>query len=83
MHVCVCKKICVSPLHSDVDFSSMHAMEEALHKGGPLQGERCDQEVEAHTAEAVALQECHQEAEANEDHHMHVLEACMHRAESV
>lgn len=62
------------PLHADVDFPAMHSMEEALHECGPLQREGGDQEVEAHAAEAVALQEGHEEAEANEDHHMHVLE---------
>ena len=62
------------PLHPDVDLACMHAMEEALHKSGPLQGEGCDQEVEAHTAEAVTLQEGHEEAKANEDHNMHILE---------
>lgn len=64
------------PLHADVDFPSMHSMEEALHECGPLQREGGDQEVEAHAAEAVALQEGHEEAEANEDHHVHVLETC-------
>lgn len=64
------------PLYSDVDLASMHPMEEALHQRGPLQGEGCDQEVEAHTAEAISLQEGHEEAKTDEDHHMHVLEAC-------
>lgn len=54
----------------------MHSVEEALHECGPLQCEGGDQEVEAHTAEAVALQEGHEEAKANEDHHVHVLETC-------
>lgn len=54
----------------------MHTMEEALHQRCPLQGKGCDQEVEAHAAEAVALQEGHEEAETDEDHHMHILETC-------
>ncbi|TNN37584.1 hypothetical protein EYF80_052257 [Liparis tanakae] len=62
------------PLHPDVDLASVHAVEEALHERGPLQGEGRHQEVEAHAAEAVALQEGHEEAEADEDHHVHVLE---------
>lgn len=62
------------PLHADVDFPTMHSMEEALHECGPLQREGGNQEVEAHAAEAVALQKGHEEAEANEDHHMDVLE---------
>lgn len=65
-----------TPLHPDVDLASMHAVEEALHQRGPLQGKGSDQEVKAHTAEAVALQEGHKEAEADEDHHMYVLETC-------
>lgn len=64
------------PLHPNVDFATMHTMEESLHQRGPLQWKGCDQEVEAHTAKAVALQECHEEAETDEDHHMYILEAC-------
>lgn len=56
--------------------SSVHAVEESLHQRGPLQREGGYQEIEAHAAEAVALQESHQEAEANEDHHMNILETC-------
>lgn len=51
-------------------------MEEALHECGPLQGEGGDQEVESHAAETVALQEGHEEAKANKDHHVHILETC-------
>lgn len=54
----------------------MHAVEEALHERRPLQGEGCDQEIEAHTAEAISLQEGHEEAETHEDHYMHILETC-------
>lgn len=78
---CVCvhsymRTVFALPLHPDVDLASVHTVEEALHERGPLQGEGCDQEVEAHAAEAVALQEGHEEAEADEDHHVHVLETC-------
>lgn len=59
-----------------MDLASIHTMEEALHQCCPLQGKGCDQEVEAHAAEAVALQEGHEEAKTNEDHHMHILETC-------
>lgn len=62
------------PQHPDVDLAFMHAVEEALHERGPLQREGRNQEVEAHAAEAVALQEGHEEAETDEDHHVHVLE---------
>lgn len=65
------------PLHPDVDLASMHTVEKALHERGPLQGEWCDKEVEAHAAEAIALQEGHKEAEADEDHHVHILETCI------
>lgn len=50
-------------------------MEEALHQRGPLQGKGCYQEVKTHTAEAVALQEGHEKAETDKDHHMDILEA--------
>lgn len=64
------------PLHPDVDLSSMQTVEEALHERGPLQGEGGDQEVEAHAAEAIALQEGHEEAETDEDHHVNILKTC-------
>lgn len=64
------------PFHPNVDLASMHSMEETLHECGPLQSKSCDQEVEAHAAEAITLQEGHKEAETNEDHHVHVLETC-------
>lgn len=54
----------------------MHTMKEALHQRCPLQGKGCDQEVEAHTAEAITLQEGHEETETDEDHHVHILETC-------
>lgn len=72
----LCQSLGIVPLHSDVDFPFVHPVEEALHECGPLQRKGCDQEVESHTAEAVALQEGHEEAKANEDHHVHVLETC-------
>lgn len=64
------------PLHANVDLASMHAVEEALHQSGPLQGKSCDQEVEANATEAIPLQEGHEEAKADEDHHMNILETC-------
>lgn len=71
--MCICAGA-ASPLHPNVDLASMHAVEEALHERGPLQGEGCDQEVEADAAETIALEEGHEEAETDEYHHMHVLE---------
>lgn len=70
------------PLHSDVDLPPMHAVEEALHQRGPLQGEGRDQKVEPHAAEAISLQEGHEEAETDEDHHVHILETCTIRKTS-
>ena len=57
-------------------------MEPALHQQSPLKAKSSDQEVEAHRAEAVALQKGHEEAKAHEDHHVDILEACGRRAES-
>lgn len=54
----------------------MHSVEEALHERSPLQRKSSNQEVESHTAEAIALQKGHEEAKANEDHHVHILETC-------
>ncbi len=68
MYVCVCgvcafihaQCVCHTPLHPYVDLAIiMQTMEEALHQRGPLQSEGCDQEVEAHAAEAITLQEGH------------------------
>ena len=50
-------------------------MEPTLHEQSPLNTEGCHQEVEAHCAEAVPLQEGHEEAEPDKDHDVHVLEA--------
>lgn len=50
--------------------------EPALHEQRPLDAEGCQQEVEAYSAEAIALQEGHKEAEAHEDHGVHILETC-------
>ena len=39
-----------------------------------LDGDDCDEHVERDGGEAVLLQEGHEEAEPDEDHHVHVLE---------
>lgn len=57
-----------------MDLAIMHAMKEALHKCCPLQRKGCNEEVKANTAKAIALQECHEKPEANENHHMYILE---------
>lgn len=48
---------------------------EAGEEDADLDGPAGDQVVEADGAPRVVLQKHHQEAEAHEDHHMHVLEA--------
>ena len=50
------------------------AVEVAADQRGPLDGDGRQQHVDAHGAVAVPLEERHQEAEADEDHHVHVLE---------
>lgn len=51
-------------------------MEPALHEKSPLQTKGGDQEVEAHSTEAVAFQEGHEESKSNKDHHVDILETC-------
>lgn len=65
------------PFHSDCNFSGsrVEGVEPALHEKSPLQTEGGDQEVEAHTTEAVAFQKGHEESESNKDHDVDVLEA--------
>ncbi|KAG7222716.1 hypothetical protein INR49_026325, partial [Caranx melampygus] len=46
---------------------------DTLHEEAPLQAERSQEQVDAHAAEAVSLEEGHQEAEADEDHDVDVL----------
>ena len=49
-------------------------MDEAADDERPLDADHAHQEVEADAAEAVALEERHQEAETKEEHDVHVLE---------
>lgn len=49
-------------------------MPQALHEEAPLQPEGGQEQVDAHAAETVALEEGHEEPEANEDHDMNILE---------
>lgn len=60
----------------DLAVGVVQRVEPALHQQGPLEAEGCDQEVETHCAEAVALQKCHQEAKSHKYHHMDILETC-------
>lgn len=58
----------------DVDFDlAILQMPEALHEQAPLQTESGQKHVDAHAAEAVSLQEGHQEPEADEDHDVNIL----------
>ena len=66
---------CCPPLHADMDVAAVEGVQEALDERGPLQGKGSQEEGEAHAAEAVTLQEGHEEAEAHEHHGVHVLEA--------
>lgn len=63
------------PLHANVDVAAVEGVQEALDERGPLQGKGRQEEGEADAAEAVALQEGHEETEAHEHHGVHVLEA--------
>lgn len=64
------------PLNSDGDLPGgwVQGVEPALHEKSPLEAKGGDEEVESHSAKAVALEEGHEEAESNKDHHMDVLE---------
>lgn len=57
-----------------MDLPMGQTMEEALHECCPLQSKGCNEEVEANTAKAISLQECHQEPKTNENHHVYILE---------
>lgn len=48
-------------------------MPDALHEEAPLQAEGSQEQVDAHAAEPVSLEKCHQEPEADEDHDVDVL----------
>lgn len=62
-------------LLEDGDFDlSFVQVPEALHEETPLQSEGSQEQVEAHAAEAISLQKGHQEAKANEDHNVDILE---------
>ena len=62
------------PEHGQVYLAVRLELEEALAQDCPLHHHRAQQQCEAHSAVAVLPQEHHEEAEADEDHHMHVLE---------
>lgn len=49
-------------------------MEETVDEDGPLEAEGGYHKVETHRTEAITLQEHHQEAEADEDHNVDILE---------
>ena len=51
-------------------------VEQSVDEDGPLEHQAGHQEVDADRAQAVPLQERHQEAEADEYHHVHVLKHC-------
>ena len=62
-------------LLEDVDLDlAVRQVPEALGEQTPLQAEGGQQQVSSHAAEAVPLQEGHEEAEADEYHHVDILE---------
>lgn len=59
---------------ADVDLDlAMIQVPNALHEEAPLQAKRSQQQVDANAAEAVLLEERHQEPEANENHDVDIL----------
>ena len=50
--------------------------EPPVHQQRPLYDVDGEEKVEAHRAEAVTLEEGHQEAEPDQHHDVHVLEHC-------
>jgi len=57
-----------------LSISMEHLVPEAVVNESPLDCHGGKQEVESHSRESVPLEEGHQEAETDEDHHMDVLE---------
>lgn len=70
---CLVSNLTDECLQADEDFSPFH-LEEAPTDDSPLDHEGGQQQVEAYCAVPVPLQEGHQEAEPDENHHMDVLE---------
>ena len=67
----------------DADLAAFQLVKESLTEGGPLEDDGRDQKVERDGAVAVALQERHQETEADEAHDVDLLEHCKeNRSES-
>jgi hypothetical protein len=56
-----------------VNLSAIKGVVESLAESGPLQDDGGDQEIHGYGAVTVLLQKCHQEAEANEHHDVHIL----------
>lgn len=61
--------------HSLPDLAVLH-VKESLHQHGPLHHQGGHEQGEAGGTVAIFPQEGHEEAEANEDHHLDVLELC-------
>ena len=60
---------------ANFDLAIVH-VPDVLQQQAPLEAKGGQQQVDAHTAESIALQEGHQEAKADEDHHMDILKHC-------
>ena len=61
------------PSNSDVNLLTIKRVIEPLAKSGPLEDDSGDQEIDGDGAVAVLFQECHQETETDEHHHVHIL----------
>lgn len=52
------------------------AVQDSLYQSAPLEAQSSNQQVDAHTTEAIFLQEGHEEAKPNKYHNMDILEYC-------
>lgn len=52
------------------------AVQVALDKGAPLETQSSNEQVDAHTAEAIFLQEGHDKAKPSKYHNVYILEYC-------
>ena len=63
----------------DRELKDAAEIDPSANENGPFEHVGGDQEVEGDAAEAVLLEESHEEAEADEHHRMNVHEHCSHR----
>lgn len=58
-------------------------VQEPTEEDVPLDYESSNDHIEPNTREPIALEERHEEAEPNEDHHVDVLEHCNERKKNL